>query len=48
MNSTLILSDPFALDVRVEIDTKPGEAIPACDTSNGCDPSCASACTSNA
>ncbi len=40
--------DAFALDVRVVTDVSPDDAPAACGTDNGCDPTCASACTSNA
>lgn len=40
--------DAFALDVRVVTDISPGDAPVACGTDDGCAPTCASACTSNA
>lgn len=39
---------PFAFNVQVVTDLRPGEAVPGCDTSNGCASTCASACASNA
>lgn len=39
---------PFAFDVQVVTDLRPGEPAPGCDTSNGCASTCASACASNA
>lgn len=37
--------DVFALDVRVVVDISPDVAM-ACNTDDGCEPTCASACTS--
>lgn len=39
--------DVFALDVRVVTDISLDAAVP-CNTDDGCPPTCASACTSNA
>lgn len=38
------VGDPFALDVQVITDVPDGHALAACNTNDGCDPSCASAC----
>lgn len=38
--------DPFALDVQVVTDTRPGEVDAPCQTDDGCGHTCASACTS--
>ncbi|MGH4014492.1 MAG: FxLD family lanthipeptide [Pseudonocardiaceae bacterium] len=40
--------DAFALDVRVVTDVSPGNAPAPCGTDDGCAPTCASACNSNA
>lgn len=39
--------DVFALDVRIVTDIGPDAAV-ACNTDDGCPPTCASACISNA
>lgn len=36
----------FELDVQIITDVEPGDAAAPCDTSDGCDPTCASSCTS--
>lgn len=49
MNATDIdidIEDVFTLDVRVIEDVRFGDAPVACDTSNGCENTCASACAS--
>ncbi|MBB1245014.1 FxLD family lantipeptide [Streptomyces durbertensis] len=38
--------DPFVLGVRVISDVRPELLPTACDTNDGCKPSCASSCTS--
>ena len=40
--------DQFALDVRVIEDVQAVSGPGRCDTSNGCAPTCASACTNSA
>lgn len=42
------IEDVFTLDVRVIEDVRFGDAPVACDTSNGCENTCASACASAA
>ncbi|MQA88062.1 MAG: FxLD family lantipeptide [Streptosporangiales bacterium] len=37
--------DAFTLDVRIIEDVRPGGDQIPCATDNGCDPTCASACT---
>jgi FxLD family lantipeptide len=44
---TAVLDEEFDLDVRVIADAGPEEAI-ACNTDDGCAPTCASSCNSNA
>ncbi len=38
--------DDFVLDAEVIIDVAPSSAAAPCGTSDGCAPTCASACTS--
>jgi FxLD family lantipeptide len=40
--------DVFALDVQIVTDASVGDAGRGCDTNDGCDPTCASSCTSHA
>lgn len=40
--------DVFALDIHVLSDASVGNAGRACNTDDGCDPTCASSCTSHA
>ncbi|MFB9304615.1 FxLD family lanthipeptide [Kibdelosporangium philippinense] len=44
---TVAVAAEFDLDLRVITDVDPGVAAP-CATDDGCDPTCASSCTSNA
>jgi FxLD family lantipeptide len=44
---TVDIAAEFDLDLRVITDVDPGVAAP-CGTDDGCDPSCASSCVSNA
>lgn len=48
MLATNTVEDAFALDVRVVTDVSPGNGPAPCGdgTSDGCDPTCASACVS--
>lgn len=39
-------NDPFTLDLRVVTNLNPIDALRDCQTDDGCDPSCASACVS--
>lgn len=39
-------ADPFDLDAALVVDTTAGPATRACDTSDGCTPTCASSCLS--
>jgi FxLD family lantipeptide len=41
-----VTENPFSLDVQIITDIPPGHAQRACQTDDGCDPSCASACVS--
>lgn len=41
-----VAEDPFALEVEI-VPEVVGQAGRACDTSDGCDPTCASSCTSS-
>lgn len=43
----IVDEDAFVLDVRVIEDKRPAD-VRACATDNGCDPTCASSCTSAA
>jgi FxLD family lantipeptide len=38
--------DPFDLDIRISTDASVGDAGRGCDTSDGCEPTCASSCAS--
>jgi FxLD family lantipeptide len=38
--------NPFALDLRVVANINPIDALRDCQTDDGCEPSCASACVS--
>ena len=42
--SVAVERSPFALDVRFMTDTPPGHKLFACDSSDGCGTTCASAC----
>jgi FxLD family lantipeptide len=44
---TAVIDAEFDLDLRVVTDIEPGVAAP-CGTDDGCAPTCASSCTSNA
>ncbi|WP_418155968.1 FxLD family lanthipeptide [Actinoalloteichus caeruleus] len=39
--------DDFDLDVTIATDMGTGDPAPACNTDDGCAPTCASSCTSN-
>jgi FxLD family lantipeptide len=45
--NTAVIDDAFELDLHIVIDNEPGVAAP-CGTDDGCAPTCASSCTSNA
>lgn len=47
VSPTVDVAAEFDLDLRIIADVAPGVAAP-CNTDDGCDPSCASSCTSNA
>ncbi len=38
--------NPFALDVQIVTDVRPGGVAEACTTNDGCAPTCASSCAS--
>jgi FxLD family lantipeptide len=44
--NTAEIANPFALDVEIVIDVRPGELAEACTTNDGCASTCASACAS--